>query len=577
MKLSHPLIIVFITFFLLVGLQDKSFAAFAYPGVPLSSIYSVSTTENETTEMQSVFINSCPLYQAGYMDMTTNDQYPLDYFKGRSINWVHFSKNYPLTVTVKVTDISKVPVAGNAVHVWPSRFGIIPTVSGNNITFTLTVPGQYSVEIGDSGYKNGLMIFANPVETNVPAITDPNFLVLDQATAANITSIPPQYTGVYFKPGVHNVGVFNIPANIKSIYFAEGSWVYGTLKMDGDPNVKIYGRGTLSSGKLNYRESHGIEAVNGSDGISIEGITVADLKYFGIRLIGKNNVVKWTNVIGGWTYNCDGIAAYDGSTVSNCFIWANDDAIKVYRNNIHWNDCVVWQLNNGGIIQMSWGNSTSQNAVLSRIDVLRAEWNKPGFNRALISCVGNHYQTPGSYSLESNWLIEDVITETEIPVVFGITPDPFTPNDIHGLTLKNWNVKMTMGTSYQNAIKGNNPAAFFDGFVFDNFVFNNTLLTKSNWHSVTVMDDSNLVTPLVLPDVSGVSVPKTNALMITPNPALNSITIKGVSESNQYQVFCSTGACVLNGKGSEVNVSSLESGMYMLSVDTNRCAKFLKK
>lgn len=575
MKSVRYLIIVSLASFLLFGLNGKSFA-FTYPGVPISSIFSVSTIETGITETQSVFINSCPLYQAGYMNMQPKDQSFFDFFRGRSINWVHFSKSYPLTVTVKVLDISKVPVAGNIVHVWPSKFGIMPSVSGNTITFILNAPGQYSVEIGENGYKNGLMIFANPAETDIPDQSDPEFLVLNQATVSNVSTIPTQYTGVYFKPGVHNIGVFNIPANIKSIYLAEGSWVYGALKMDKNPNVRIYGRGTLSSAMLDYRVAHGVEAINGSDGISLEGITVADLKYYGVRLIGKNNIINWIKVIGGWTVNCDGITGVEGSTVSNCFIWANDDAIKVYRNNIHWNDCVVWQLNNGGIIQMSWGNSTSQNVVLSRIDVLRAEWNKPRYG-ALIDCVGNRNKTPGAYSLESNWLIEDVFTETEIPIVFGIVPDPFTPNDIHGLVLKNWNVKMKMNTSCKNEIIGNNPAAYFDGFVFDNFVFNNTLLTKSNWQSVTAMEYSNLVIPTILPDASEVLNTKVDAAMIVPNPANDIIAIRGVDQNNSYKIFCSTGDCVLQGKGNKVNVSSLKPGIYLLGNEIYGYSRFIKQ
>lgn len=575
MKSVRTLIIAFLTILFLVGITDESYA-FTYPGVPTSSIYSVSTVENGTAIPQSVFINSCPFYQTGYMNMQPKDQSFFDLFKGRSINWVHFSGNYPLTVTVNVLDISKVPVSGNAVHVWPSRFGIIPFVSGSTITFTLNAPGQYSVEIGDNGYKNGLMIFANPVETDIPDQSDAKFLVLTEATASSISAIPTQYTGVYFKPGVHNIGVFNIPSTIKNIYFAEGSWVYGALKMDGNPNVRIYGRGTLSSGKLDYRVAHGVEAINGSDGIRLEGIAVADLKYYGVRLIDRNNVIKWIKVIGGWTVNCDGITGFEGSTVSNCFIWANDDAIKVYRNNIRWNDIVVWQLNDGGIIQMSWGNSTSQNVVLSRIDVLRAEWNKPRYG-ALIDCVGNRNKTPGAYSLESNWLIEDVITETEIPIVFGIVPDPFTPNDIHGLVLKNWNVKMKMNTSCKNEIIGNNPAAYFDGFVFDNFVFNNILLTRSNWQTVTALKYSNLVVPTFLPNVSEVTKTYRDTVILFPNPAHGVIIIKGVSETNSYKIFSLTGDCVLQGKGNKVNVSFLKPGIYLLGNDLSRYSRFVKQ
>lgn len=473
-----------------IGLTDSS----SYPGVPLSDIYEVTITRENGKEKLVVFQNKCPVYEPGKMNMIANDKFPMDLFAGRSISWSTFSFSGSANIEVKVINQGKVPVSG-AVRVLPSRYGIVPTVEGNVIRFTINKPGQCSIEIGDYGYKNGLILFADPPEIDIPSQTSKQYTLLKSTTQKEISAIPPTSSGIYFKSGVHNIGVYHVPAQIKNIYFEKGSWVYGALIMDGNPNVKIFGRGVLSSGKLNYRESHCIEAINQSDNIQVEGIVVADPKYFAIRLIGQNNKVRWTKVIGGWVYNCDGIAAYAGSDVSNCFIWANDDAIKVYRDNITWSDCVIWQLNNGGIIQMAWGGSDATNVRISRIDILRAEWNKPGFNRALLSCVGNRYQDPGKSGLQKEWLIEDVVTETPIPVIFGITPDNFSPNNIHNLTLKNWNVKMPMQTEYQNMIVGNNPKEYFDGFVFDNFIFNGSKLTASNWLGITNLVVDKLKTP----------------------------------------------------------------------------------
>lgn len=466
-----------------------------YPDVPKSEIYEVTIIRDSKEEEQTVFQNTCPVYTLGKMGMQENDQYPLNIFAGRSISWTHFSFSGSVTVEVKITNQLKVP-SGGEVRILPSRHGIVPTVQGNVVSFTLTNPGQFSVEVGANGYKNGLMIFADPPETDIPDPSSTDYQVLEKATRSAMNNVPPSRSGLYFKKGTHDIGVYKVPSHIKNIYFEEGSWVYGSLIMDGNPGVRIFGRGVLSSGKLDYRESHCIEAINQSDNITIEGIVVADPKYFSVRLIGKNNVVKWTKVIGGWVYNCDGISAFEGSTVSNCFIWANDDAIKVYRDNISWSDIVVWQLNNGGVIQMSWGGSEATNVALRRIDVLRAEWNKPGFNRALLSCVGNRYQEPGKYGLQKDWLIEDVVTETPIPVIFNVTPDAFTPNHIHNLTLKNWDVQMKMGTNYENAIIGNDPDEPFDGFVLDNFVFNGVALTADNWEETTEVVTVNLEAPI---------------------------------------------------------------------------------
>lgn len=478
------------------GNQDEVPGPMEYPGVPLSDIYEVTVLRGSEKEKVAVFKNACPTFELGKMNMEANDQFPLNIFAGRSINWSNFSFSGSITVEVKVLNTSKVPVAGT-VKVFPSRHGIIPSVSGNVISFTLTNPGQFSVEIGQNGYKNGLMIFADPAETDIPNQTSNQYALLSNATSTTINSVPTSFSGIWFKKGVHNIGVYHVPGNIKNIYFEKGSWVYGSLIMDCKPNVKIFGRGVLSSGKLNYRESHCIEAINQSDNIQIEGIVVADPKYFSIRLIGGNNTVKWTKVIGGWTYNCDGISAFAGSNVSHCFIWANDDAIKIYRNNISWSDIVVWQLNNGGIIQMAWSGSLATNVQINRLDVLHAEWNKPGFNRALLSCVGNKYEEPGKYGEQKDWAIEDVVTETPIPVIFNVSPNPFTYNHIHNLTLKNWNVRMTMNTEYQNMIIGNDPNEYFDGFVFDNFIFNGIKLTQLNWLEITGLIQEKLVTPIV--------------------------------------------------------------------------------
>src|SRR5690348_11766762 len=73
----------------------------SYPGVPQSTIYSVSITQGDNTKKLVVFQNTCPVYQTGYMNMSAKDEYPLALFAGRSISWANFS--FSGSVTVKVT------------------------------------------------------------------------------------------------------------------------------------------------------------------------------------------------------------------------------------------------------------------------------------------------------------------------------------------------------------------------------------------------------------------------------------------------------------------------------------------
>lgn len=466
-----------------------------YPGIPQSVIYEVTIIKGGEKQKMTVFQNSCPEFQLGYMDMAVNDQYPLNIFKGRSINWTKFSLDGGVTVEVKVLDKTKVPVGGT-VKVLPSRYGITPVVEGDIIRFTISNPGQCSVEIGENGYKNGLMIFADPPETDIPDTSAASgFTVLTNASSPVVKALPASVTGIYFKKGIHDIGVFKLPSNIKSVYLAPGAWVYGALIMDGNPGVKIYGRGVLSSARLKYRESHAIEAINGSDNVHLEGIVLADGKYFTVRLIGKNNIVSWIKVIGGWTYNLDGISAFAGSTVSHCFVWANDDNIKVYRNNITFSDMVLWQLNNGGCIQLSWGGGNAKNVTISRVDILHAEWNNDEVNRGVISCVGDKFEEGNKNGLQQNFLIQDLITETPVPLIFRISPNPASPNPIHGMVFKNWNVQMDMSKGFSNYIKGGDAADKFDGIVFDNFLFNGTKLTKANWLSLGNFQVTNIEDP----------------------------------------------------------------------------------
>lgn len=455
-----------------------------FGNVPQSEIYDV-IIENGAPEMINVFRSECPVYSPGYQGMLTKYKKPFSIFAGRTISWAKFTVDDPVTVKVRINDTGKVPIDGKTVRILPSRYGIDPVVTGNEIEFTITEAAQYSVEVGAKGYENGLVLFADPPEMDIPDIANPEYYVLTNATVESIITIPENYSGIYFKKGIHDIDVFHVPSNIKNIYFEDGSWVYGALIMDGNPDVRIYGRGILSQARLDYRESHGVEAINGSDRIKLEGLVITDYKFFSVRLIGEFNEVSYTKVIAGWAWHCDGIAAYKGSRVSNCFIWANDDAIKVYRDSITWSDIVIWQLDNGGIIQMSWGGaiggSTSRGVRLSRIDILHAEYDAPGFNVGLLSCVGNRRQDPGRKDWIEDWIIEDVVTENPVQIVFGITPDPSTPLSIHGLILKNWNVRMPMNTNFTNRIICQYPEDFFDGIVFDSVIFNGGLLQDINY------------------------------------------------------------------------------------------------
>jgi len=540
----------------------------------LTPIYDVQYVQDGVNRTTLVYKSNCPIYIPGYMDMQSKDEIPLSLFKGRSISWTNFSFDGSIEVKVKVLNTDKVPIQGKDIRILPSRYNIIPTVNGDEVSFTLTTPGQFSVEIGEEGYKNGLMIFANPLETDIPDINDSEYLVLDPSNdILNPSDIPLKYKGIYFKKGEHNIDVFDIPAHVKNIYLADSAWVYGAFLGEKGNGIKIFGRGIISQDRMNYRRAHGIDIA--TDSATVEGVVVADFKRFAVRLRGSYNRIDWVKVIGGWVYNCDGITAYANSTVSHCFIWANDDAIKVYLSNITWSDIVVWQLNNGGVIQISWGRTLADNCRISRVDVLRADWVKAGFNAALFSCVGNYYNEPDRYSMQSNWVIEDLVTENPVPIIFGLNPDPHSINHIRNFTLKNWNVKMEEGAIFRNRIKNGNPQTIIDGFVFDNFIYNDVLLTKDNWVDVMQIDTSGFGEPTFYPIVNNIVTPSFKHKFI-PNPVSDILNVYDTTSNDVLKVYDMNAHLFIIDSGNTINVASLNRGMYLLTVNDVYQGTFIK-
>ena len=63
---------------------------------------------------------------------------------------------------------------------------------------------------------------------------------------------------------------------------------------------------------------------------------------------------------------------------------------------------------------------------------------------------------------------------------------------------------------------------------------------------------------------------------VFPNPVVNTLTIQGVDENTPLEVYNLTGASVLQDKGAELDVTSLNQGTYILRIN-NQYVKFIKK
>jgi hypothetical protein len=448
------------------------------PEVPLSDIYSLSIIHEGVSENIPVFHNAPQDYDPDAIGGRSVDIYPLTKYKGYSLGWCRVTYNGPLLVELTVLDTTLVPLNNRHIRILPSGKNVTAELvnGANKVTFELPYPGQYSVEIGsEKGWKHGMLVFVDPAEkdTSYPDIM--HWKVLENAMPESIQNLK-DVSSLYFAPGIHDIGVYQVPGNIKNIYLSEGAWVYGAIVMDGadKSDVTISGRGVLSGARLHLRESHSIEAINGANNITISGITIADYVHFAVRLLGKNNLVEWTKIVGGWIYNCDGIAAYEGSVIRNCFVWANDDNIKLYDDDILVENVVCWNLNNGAIFQLSWGGFTADRVIVRNVDVIRTDYSGKGGNHGIVNCrVGN-----GGHNL--NYLFENIVIETPSSILVNLAPEGEN-HSIGNMVFRNWNAKMNMESGIKNKIVGYDHDQEFSGFIFDNFFINGKCMNNHNF------------------------------------------------------------------------------------------------
>ena len=106
------------------------------------------------------------------------------------------------TATIQVT----CPGGVAGFTLWPKTLNIPVTQNGNTLSFTIDQPRNLMLEI--SGLPK-MLIFATPIETNVPSPTDPDV--------------------IYYAAGIHDAGVIYLTSG-KTLYLAPGALVRGRVE-----------------------------------------------------------------------------------------------------------------------------------------------------------------------------------------------------------------------------------------------------------------------------------------------------------------------------------------------------------
>jgi hypothetical protein len=280
-------------------------------------------------------------------------------------SWTSFSHDGPVTVEVR-----RLAGGVESARIYPTSYGITPTiVDDQTIRFEVPRPNLKMAVIFNGDFKaRPLLLFADPLETDIPAPGDPNVL--------------------YYAPGVHDVGIVKV-ATGQTVYLAGGAYLRGAFELEKNHDIVIRGRGILSGERFKHNECH---MINGDDEeigrITVEGITIIHAPFYCVRIHGYDNLVDNVKMMT-WQYNGDGVENGVRGRVQDSFFKCNDDGVKLYFYGNTVERCVFWHLENGSPFQISWNMDWDAWQIrVTDCDVIRTEHQWDNNNLGVINA--NH-------------------------------------------------------------------------------------------------------------------------------------------------------------------------------------------
>ena len=382
-------------FILMLGVWSSiqaQLTTYTYPAeARISSFYKMEVSQNNKSQEPTVLVSECPdgPFSAHKIWITEQD---------RSMSFANFCFDGE-PVQVSVTKLWG--TQAHDVVITPKRYGIIiDYFDGYTVKFTLEKPEYVSVRfVCDdntdefNNIKNGLMVFADLPETEIPNLNDKGVSAYGKECDLMNAEV------IYFKPGVYNLfdllpnGMLNLHDN-QSMYIAGGAYIYGTVNGSGTVNARIFGRGVISGFKheVHYdgmsqliemdQSNHRINTKRGRNH-TIEGVSLLESVNHTL-VVTENSLVKDTKFIS-WACNNDGLRSGDGTVIDHVFMKLCDDyfygttASTIKRS-------VFWPMFNGGTMQLGWGNGFCDNgARFQNNDIINPEWDWIGSNTGFIA------------------------------------------------------------------------------------------------------------------------------------------------------------------------------------------------
>ncbi|MBM3212914.1 endo-polygalacturonase, partial [Candidatus Poribacteria bacterium] len=233
------------------------------------------------------------IYTARTLDPPFSDKH---WNYGGPYSFANFDMSGPIVVRIS----SKRPL--NNVIIRPESKGVRPILE-NEHTITLTLDKPHKLSIEPDGRKGPLLLFANPIETDMPRPDNPDV--------------------IFFGPGLHKPEKILLKSN-QTLYLSGGAVVKAEVLAEGE-NIKIQGRGILDGSDWEWRKGPvgNLIAIRNCKNIEVKDITLRGSSHWTIVPRNSQNVIiRNVKLCNSRVQNDDGINPCNSQDVliTDCFI-----------------------------------------------------------------------------------------------------------------------------------------------------------------------------------------------------------------------------------------------------------------
>lgn len=217
-------------------------------------------------------------------------------------------------------------------EVSPVSAGVKAEVKEGHVMFTLSKPGQYTVQFNGSANK-AMHIFANPLETEIPDKNDPNV--------------------IFIEPGDWEIENLVLKDN-QTLYLSGGAILRSSVVADNARNVTIRGRGMIDGSQHESWVSQGEYArvpidFRNSQNIKVEGIIIHNSNAWCFNSFQSDSAEISNVKIISARPNGDGFTFQSclNFNVRDCFVRSWDDSLVVKNygtnsDNITFDSVQIW-------------------------------------------------------------------------------------------------------------------------------------------------------------------------------------------------------------------------------------------